>query len=420
MEDNSKEEIKSSLEEQLEKSNSEATRLIQELESKKVEYSELLEDLNTQKEDISSILSEINTDKQTFIDDIKKKLEEYSEKFTEVNSEIDTLKSDTEETFKTLDSEYNELINKYKTDADEKMEEMTSKVDEMSTKLDDENDKFDKFITDNKAAYEQQYTEIKELVSKYRTSTADSIDNIATREKSIVASQAKIEKIEADLQVLKDSIDEYTENMSDKTKEIDEKIKKFSTETQSIIEKNTIQTEEIGRQLELATGAGLFSSFDKRRKDLEIGQWVWLGVLILSITMLIIFSIWLTCQFKQIDWQNVNWFIDVILKASVSMPILYLVAFVTDRYTKERRLLEEYAFKSTISLALKPYFDMVASNNITDDERQFLIRSIENVFSTPTDKVYRTKECQNKIDIAHLTELTENVKQLENKIEGNK
>lgn len=420
MEDNSKEEIKSSLEEQLEKSNSEATRLIQELESKKVEYSELLEDLNTQKEDISSILSEINTDKQTFIDDINKKLEEYSEKFTEVNSEIDTLKSDTKETFKTLDSEYNELINKYKTDADEKMEEMTSKVDEMSTKLDDENDKFDKFITDNKAAYEQQYTEIKELVSKYRTSTADSIDNIATREKSIVASQAKIEKIEADLQVLKDSIDEYTENMSDKTKEIDEKIKKFSTETQSIIEKNTIQTEEIGRQLELATGAGLFSSFDKRRKDLEIGQWVWLGVLILSITMLIIFSIWLTCQFKQIDWQNVNWFIDVILKASVSMPILYLVAFVTDRYTKERRLLEEYAFKSTISLALKPYFDMVASNNITDDERQFLIRSIENVFSTPTDKVYRTKECQNKIDIAHLTELTENVRQLENKIEGNK
>lgn len=420
MEDNSKDEIKPSLEEQLEKSNSEATRLIQELESKKAEYSELLENLNTQKEDISSILSEINTAKQTFIDDINKKLEEYSEKFTEVNSEIDTLKSDTEETFKTLDSEYNELINKYKTDADEKMEEMASKVDEMTTKLNDENDEFDKFITDNKAAYEQQYTEIKELVSKYRTTTADSLDNIATREKSIVASQAKIEKIEADLQVLKDSIDEYTENMSDKTKEMDEKIKKFSTETQSIIEKNTNQSEEIDRQLELATGAGLFSSFDKRRKDLEIGQWVWLGVLILSIVILIIFSVWLTCQFKQINWQNVNWFIDVILKASVSMPILYLVAFVTDRYTKERRLLEEYAFKSTISLALKPYFDMVASNNITDDERQFLIRSIENVFSTPTDKVYRTKECQNKIDIAHLTELTENVKQLENKIEGNK
>lgn len=420
MEDNSKDEIKPSQEEQLEKSNSEATRLIQELESKKAEYSELLEDLNTQKEDISSILSEINTAKRTFIDDINKKLEEYSEKFTEVNSEIDTLKSDAEETFKTLDSEYNELINKYKIDAEEKMEEMTSQVDEMTTKLNDENADFEKFLADNKADYEQQYTEIKELISKYRTSTTDSLDNISTREKSIIASQAKIEKIEADLQVLKDSIDEYTENMSDKTKEIDEKIKKFSTETQSIIEKNTTQSEEIDRQLELATGAGLFSSFDKRRKDLETGQWVWLGVLILSIIILIIFSVWLTYQFKQIDWQNVNWFIDVILKASVSMPILYLVAFVTDRYTKERRLLEEYAFKSTISLALKPYFDMVVSSNITDNERQFLIRSIENVFSTPTDKVYRTKECQNKIDIAHLTELTENVKQLENKIEGNK
>ena len=248
------------------------------------------------------------------------------------------------------------------------------------------------------------------------TTTTESLSNIEKREKTITSSQAKIEKIEADCQVIKDSITEYINNMNTKTKEIDEKTKKFTEETQNIINKNIEQTKEIDRQLELATGVGLFASFNKRKSDLEVGQWIWLGILIIALLLLIGFSIWITLEFKKIDWQNVNWFIDVILKATLSMPVLYLVAFVTDRYTKERRLLEEYAFKSTISLALKPYFDMVSNTGITNEERQFLIKSIENVFSTPTDKVYRTKECQNKIDVSHLAELTETVNQLKNQI----
>lgn len=407
MEDNSKEEIKSSLEEQLEKSNSEATRLIQELESKKVEYSELLEDLNTQKEDISSILSEINTDKQTFIDDIKKKLEEYSEKFTEVNSEIDTLKSDTEETFKTLDSEYNELINKYKTDADKKMEEMTSQVDEMTTKLNDENDEFDKFITDNKAAYDQQYEKIRTLVSEYQSSTTESLTSIKARLDEATTNAEKIKQIEAQAKVFKDTLDEYIKNMTTTTEEIETKTKQYSKDTQAIIDKNKEQTIEIAKQLRLATGRSLFFSFHKRKKDLENNQWIWLGVLGLSIFVLILFSCWMVHNLGQIDWKSTDGITKILFKFLLPLPLVYVIAFVTDRYAKERRLVEEYAFKSTISLSLKPYFDLVSGKEITETEREFLINSIENIFKTPTDKVYKTKECQNKIDISHLSELTE-------------
>ena len=201
--------------------------------------------------------------------------------------------------------------------------------------------------------------------------------------------------------------------MNNKTKEIDEKTKQFTEDTQNIINKNNEQTTEIEKQLRLATGRSLFYSFHKRKKDLENGQWIWLAVLGLSILLLTIFSWQVVVRLAQIDWQNTDMVIKFLFKLLLPLPLVYLVAFVTDRYTKERRLLEEYAFKSTISLALKPYFDMVASSKITEEEREFLIKSIENIFSTPTDKVYRTKECQNKIDISHLTELT---KQLENKV----
>lgn len=424
MEDNSKEEIKSSLEEQLEKSNSEATRLIQELESKKVEYSELLEDLNTQKEDISSILSEINTDKQTFIDDIKKKLEEYSEKFTEVNSEIDTLKSDTEETFKTLDSEYNELINKYKTDADEKMEEMTSKVDEMSKKLDDENDEFDKFITDNKAAYEQQYEKIRTLVSEYQSSTTESLTSIKARLDEATTNAEKIKQIEAQAKVFKETLDEYIKNMTTTTEEIETKTKQYSDDTQLIINTNQELTEEIKEQLQKATGVSLFHMFQKRKEALEKNQGWWLFGVIASIIVLILFSWWIISSIQNIPQNgSIDWFKDAIFKFTLSTPVIYLLYFLTDRYTKLRRLIEEYAFKSAISLALTPYYDLVQGldDDTQEKDKDFLIAVIGNIFKTPTDKVFKTKEAQFDLDFSNYYKNIANVfAPNANRDEGNK
>lgn len=424
MEDNSKEEIKSSLEEQLEKSNSEATRLIQELESKKVEYSELLEDLNTQKEDISSILSEINTDKQTFIDDIKKKLEEYSEKFTEVNSEIDTLKSDTEETFKTLDSEYNELINKYKTDADEKMEEMTSKVDEMSKKLDDENNEFDKFITDNKAAYDQQYEKIRTLVSEYQSSTTESLTSIKARLDEATTNAEKIKQIEAQAKVFKDTLDEYIKNMTTTTEEIETKTKQYSDDTQLIINTNQELTEEIKEQLQKATGVSLFHMFQKRKEALEKNQGWWLTGVIASIIVLILFSWWIISSIQNIPQNgSIDWFKDAIFKFTLSTPVIYLLYFLTDRYTKLRRLIEEYAFKSAISLALTPYYDLVQGldDDTQEKDKDFLIAVIGNIFKTPTDKVFKTKEAQFDLDFSNYYKNIANVfAPNANRDEGNK
>ena len=143
----------------------------------------------------------------------------------------------------------------------------------------------------------------------------------------------------------------------------------------------------------------------QRKKSLTKTQGWWLSGLIVSIIVLICFSWHLVDVLQHIDVTKSNWWIDILLKASLSLPVLYLVAFLTDRYTKERRLIEEYAFKSTLSLSLKPYFDMVSSRKLDAVEQEFLIKAIENIFATPTDKVYKTKECQNKIDVSHLQDI---------------
>ncbi len=400
-----------SQEEKLQSAINDADILMTNLQSKKEEYTKLLDELNEQKNEIEKIINEVETTKNTFLDDITTELKDYKTKFEEKNTEIETQKKEFNDLYNGLEEKFNNLVEEYETCAQERIEEINSKVSETTTVLEKEQDDFDKFIETNKKDYDEKYIEITTLATKYNTTTTESLTNIDKREKSITASQAKIEKIEADCQVIKDAITEYIDNMNAKTKEIDEKIKGFTEDTQKIININQEQTIEISRQLELATGAGLFAAFKKRKDELEVGQWIWLGILVFSILIFIGFSCWLVGEFQKIDWSNVNWFVDIFLKITASTPVLYLVAFVTDRYAKERRLLEEYAFKSTISLALKPYFDMISSNKITDEEREFLIKSIENIFTTPTDKVYRTKECQNKVDIAHLAEVTKNLEQ---------
>ena len=403
MEDNTNEEIQPTLEENLKQANSDATELIQELEIKKVEYNNLLQELTTAKEGINSSLTEVNTAHQNFLNDINKQLEEYSQKFTTINSDIENLKTSSEETITTLEAQFNNLVEKYTSTADTKMSEMSAKVDEMSDKLDEENTEFDKFLKDNKVDYEQQYERIKTLVSQYQASTTESLTSIKARLDEATINAEKIKQIETQAKVFKDTLDEYIESMTSTTEEIKTKTKKYNDDTQAIIDTNKGLTEEIKEQLQKATGVSLFHMFQQRKEKLEENQGWWLLGVILSIIALIGFSWWIISSIQNVPQNgSIDWFKDAIFKFTLSTPVIYLLYFLTDRYTKLRRLIEEYAFKSAISLALTPYFELVQGldDETQEKDKDFLIAVIGNIFKTPTDKVFKTKEAQFDLDFS--------------------
>ena len=283
------------------------------------------------------------------------------------------------------------------------MAEMSSKVDEMSDKLDEENTEFDKFLKDNKADYEQQYEKIKTLVSQYQASTTESLTSIKARLDEATTNAEKIKQIEAQSKVFKDTLDEYIKNMTSKTEEIESKTKQYSDDTQAIINTNKELTDEIKEQLQKATGESLFHMFQQRKTDLEKNQWKWLLGIIFAIAILIGFSIWIIHSLPTVSQNNnIDWFKDAIFKFTLSTPVIYLLYFLTDRYTKLRRLIEEYAFKSAISLALTPYFELVQGldDETQEKDKDFLIAVIGNIFKTPTDKVFKTKETQFDLDFS--------------------
>ena len=67
------------------------------------------------------------------------------------------------------------------------------------------------------------------------------------------------------------------------------------------------------------------------------------------------------------------------------------------QYSRERRLEEEYAFKSNISISLIPYQELVEKLVSKDDKEQrkeyatFIMNTINKVFTSPTEEIFKDK-----------------------------
>ena len=97
------------------------------------------------------------------------------------------------------------------------------------------------------------------------------------------------------------------------------------------------------------------------------------------------------------------------LKLSISIPLIYAISFSTVQYSRERKLEEEYAFKSNISISLDPYQELVSrvmKIAVVDPEQAkleqakftaFIIESINKVFTSPTERVFESPQKEQPI-----------------------
>ena len=139
-----------------------------------------------------------------------------------------------------------------------------------------------------------------------------------------------------------------------------------------------------------ATGYSLFHSFQKRQLDIAKGKRLWgyalFGLVLVSLTMSGIF-IW---SLQYVKVYNAAFY----MKLSISVPLIYAIAFCHSQYSRERRLEEEYAFKSNISISLEPYQKLVGQmvDKTKPEELSkytaFIIDSVTRVFTSPTEHIF--------------------------------
>jgi hypothetical protein len=150
----------------------------------------------------------------------------------------------------------------------------------------------------------------------------------------------------------------------------------------------------IRESIERATGYTLFHSFQKRQADLQTSKFVWAGALLFCVLASIGLSWFFIHSLGLAHEINALFF----MKLSISLPIIFAITFCSVQYSKERRLEEEYAFKSTISISLEPYQKLVGQlvdhGNVDEKAKYtaFIISSINRVFTSPTGLVFDPEE----------------------------
>ena len=220
----------------------------------------------------------------------------------------------------------------------------------------------------------------------------------------------------ADVLALQPQINEFFNQISEHRKVINEIV----SDAQSAVGSNREETEkliaalrhledQIKVQIQNATGFSLFHSFQTRQEALRKSKNWWVGALVVLLTCSVVLTLFLVYTLQKTTTVSVEFF----LKLALSVPLFIAVGFCIVQYSKERRLEEEYAFKSNISISLVPYQELVQklvhADNPAEMERytNFIVESIGKVFTSPTDKIFDTPDKTQGVPAKALKQLSE-------------
>ena len=265
---------------------------------------------------------------------------------------------------------------------------------------------------------QEQLEETGEKIKKAQEKTENLLKEIEKYESEAKNNNEEVSRIKGQIKNFFDDIESYKEEIEDIKKKIKTTIEEYENKTNEIIKENENLQKSIQELLKKAIAGSLFESFEKRKESLQKPLKIWLialGILIF-VAMVIAVKIYLDLKSASINIPL------LILKISILAPIIYAIYFVTKRYTQERQLTEEYAFKSTVSLSMNAFNDLLKKyqdKGISDKQLELMINTIDNLFQSPTDKVFKkdsTKEEKQLIDnfINTIKDIKENISKTNN------
>jgi ElaB/YqjD/DUF883 family membrane-anchored ribosome-binding protein len=261
-------------------------------------------------------------------------------------------------------------------------------------------------------------TELTESITKIRNDAAEgmrvamvgltsSVDQLRTEVSTLVAnSDARLKSSEDNQSKLQQqSLDTFVKQRDVLLKEVSGEFRAKSelveTEARSKVGENDAEVRRlittldelesrIRDSIERATGYTLFHSFQKRQEDLVKAKRFWERALAVAVGLSLFASGFFIWSLQYVHVYNAAFY----LKLSISLPIIYAIAFCSLQYSRERRLEEEYAFKSSISISLDPYQKLVKQlvNDKNPEElakyTTIVIDSVNRVFTSPTEQIF--------------------------------
>jgi hypothetical protein len=228
-----------------------------------------------------------------------------------------------------------------------------------------------------------------------------SIKNVEKSETEIVQLRSDIRKVYNELveqlQTQKDEFSSLLKKVQANDKALETQRATFNILTLEVAEVKELAVIALGK----ANDVGVFKEFNRVVKEKDFARSLWLSVFVFLIISIFVVGYKISYDqgwfdpthvlYKNITepWELLKLYAPKLL---ILAPVLGLVAFCLERYVKESRIAEEYRFKATCALHFTNYMELAQKNETDgkdDTYRGFLMEQIKELFTSPTDKIYK-------------------------------
>jgi hypothetical protein len=203
-------------------------------------------------------------------------------------------------------------------------------------------------------------------------------DHTRRMEDSQTQARASRETQDAALKELRAAHEVATEKqIADGSSRLDAALETATVETEAIVERNSTLQKRIDELLQEANAGSLFHAFERRKEELQKSGG-WLAGIVMTTGLFVALTLWFVYGWAGSEGGNaVLW-----LRLVAAVPLLLLDGFLIQQFNWKRRLAEQYAFKSAVSLSLAAYQRLLSEQD-DDDVAGFVRSAIEIIYTAP-------------------------------------
>ena len=223
------------------------------------------------------------------------------------------------------------------------------------------------------------------LVEEAQQAVANARREIEAFHKNVQKNQQKldglvdaVEKVQGDAKSFVGTMKaEMAEGFEQSRESADDLVEAHDVATRAVIDENTKLQEQIRELLQKANAGTLFHSFEHRKNELQSERFRWLiGVIVTTVLVTGYSLFWVV--FKDHTGLELG------LRLAAGLPLLLIDYFFVTQYGRCQRVLEEYAFKSAISLSLVAYEDLIKTQEADTESVKFVIETVQRIYESPT------------------------------------
>ena len=270
------------------------------------------------------------------------------------------------------------------TSVDEKtINELKAELDLLKSKIDNDVKDFNqkKSELENALKSSKKIEDLSKTISETSTEIAGYASASQTNSNNIAEANTRITNLET---TIDNNIKQYQKDFAE-IKEQNEGSLENAEKAEKIMKMILAKEAEINRLLGQANDGSLGAKFHERQEKIQNYSYILIALIII---VLVATSLWTFCVFKTYTVQDWMTFVMNMIR---TFPAWFLVWWLIGRYTNERKLQEEYAFKAAVAMSMRNHSELLNDSDKGNQEeratRQIMLqRALENIYKNPNSK----------------------------------